>query len=163
MRRDEIVAPWVIRLLTRCRAGCRAYLRKRRQRCIRCGAPAAGECDACGALTCDRCWLPSIETGQVAALCLDCTAAPRSFAPGRFDPAGSIRSGVVALGWLLAAVTTWAYWTQGARGSWRVIASLLDPGMLLGLVPLAFLLGGVRALLIRFLQALVRSPSKQSR
>jgi hypothetical protein len=162
MRHDEIMAEWAVRLLARCRAAYRAYRRERSQRCIRCGERAAGSCQACGALVCNRCWLPSIETGELATLCLDCTAAPARAMGQRSDAVATLRSGTVTLGWTIAALGAWTYWGHGADGPRRLIAVLLEPTILLGLFPLAFLLGVLRNLLIRSLRGALKSPSKPS-
>lgn len=162
MRRDEILAKWVLRLLTRCRRTYRAYRRKRSQGCIRCGIRAAGSCQACGALVCNRCWLPSIETGEIAALCLDCTAAPAQTIRHGSGSVATLRTGAITLGWALAALGLWTYWRHGTAGPWRLVVVLLDPAILLGLLPLAFLLGVLRTLLVRSLRGAVRSPSNPS-
>lgn len=162
MGRDELVADWVRGLIARVRSAYRARRRERARRCIRCGAPATMECTACGALACDRCWLPSIETGEIAVLCLDCTGSRTPSPAARFDAVASARSGAVILLWILGGIAAWVGWRQGPRAGWRFVATLLDPGILLGLVPLAFLLGALRSVAVRSLDGLVRSPSKRS-
>ncbi len=162
VERNPLVADWVLRVATRIRAALRARRRDRGERCIRCGAVASAVCTACGSLACERCWLPSIETGELAILCLDCTNAPRPRPRGRFDAIETARSGAIALAWMLGGLALYAGWKHGAAGAWRVVALVFDPGILLGLVPLAFLVGTVRALVIRALRAALTSPSHRS-
>lgn len=50
------------------------------------------------------------------------------------------------------------YWQHGWAGPWALVAMLLQPAVLLGLVPLAFLLGAVWVGLLRALRALVSAP-----
>lgn len=113
---------------------------------------------------CDGCWLPSIETGEAAALCLDCIA-PGSAQRGsrsRSDPTRLFRNGARILGAILVALFGLASWRHGWSGAWRVVAALLDPTILLGLVPMAFLLGALRSVLVRSLRAPVKDPSRRA-
>lgn len=162
MGRDEIVADWVRGLIARVRSAYRARRLDRARRCIRCGGLATMECTACGALACDRCWLPSIETGEIAVLCLDCTGSRTPAPRARFDAVASARSGAVILGWIVGGIAAWVGWREGPSAAWRFVAVLFEPAILLGLVPLAFLLGALRSVVVRSLDGLFRSPSKRA-
>ena len=52
------------------------------------------------------------------------------------------------------------YWQHGWAGGWILIGTLLQPAVLLGMVPLAFLLGAVRVGLLRVLRAVLSQPPR---
>lgn len=163
--RDDLMADWLRRWLRRAVVALRARARSRRRACIRCGAPATVACRACGALACDRCWLPSIEAGDAAALCLDCIApgSARRDPRSRSDPARLFRDGARMLGAIFVALLGLACWRRGWSGAGRIVAVLFEPAVLLGLVPMAFLLGALRSALIAALRALVTDRSRRAR
>jgi hypothetical protein len=143
---------WWSDVLEGARRAVRDYVRARREGCLRCGRKASLTCPACGARVCDRCWLPSIETGSVAFLCLDCiapAAAKRSTSLARVRPAELFRAGTRTFAWVAAVALVVAYLEYGWSGPWRLVAALLDPTITLALVPLAFLLGAVRVGVVR--------------
>jgi len=67
----------------------------------------------------------------------------------RLDAGTAFRSGARTLVFALAALGALSYWQRGWAGPWRVVAVLLHPSVILGLVPLAFLLGAGRIALVR--------------
>lgn len=162
-RQDDIFPDRWGGLLRRARRAYRDYLRTRREGCVRCGRRASLSCPACGARVCDRCWLPSIETGSVAFLCLDCiapTARPRSPRLGRVRPAELFRAGARTFAWGLGVALVFSYLEYGWSGPWRLIAALLDPAVTLALAPLAFLLGAVRVGLVRAVRGVLSAGSR---
>ncbi len=58
--------------------------------------------------------------------------------------------------WSVAAIAAFAYCQHGWSGPWRLVATLLQPAVILGLVPLAFLLGAIRIALSKALRAAFR-------
>jgi hypothetical protein len=104
----------------------------------------------------------SIETGMVSALCVDCSAGSRRGQPAsaaKIDAADLFRSGFRMTAWTVAVVAAIAYWQRGIFGLQRTAMALFDPAILFALVPLAFLLGAVRA---RFLALVRRLVSERS-
>jgi hypothetical protein len=140
--------------------------RARQHACLRCGARATSTCVACGARICASCGVLSIETGEVSTLCLDCTSAPRA-AVGRVRSLAAaphlFRDGARTLGWMLLAAAAVAYWRRGWAGPRQIAVMLLEPAVTFALVPLAFLIGAVRAGLGRALRAFLSAPSDRAR
>ncbi len=60
------------------------------------------------------------------------------------------------------AVTAWSYWRWGGSGAWAVLGALFHPSIVLGLVPLAFLLGAVRLALLSAMRALLKGLARPS-
>jgi hypothetical protein len=60
------------------------------------------------------------------------------------------------------ASTAWSYWRWGWAGAWAVLGALFDPSIVLGLVPLAFLLGAVRLAVVSAVRALLRGSVRPS-
>jgi hypothetical protein len=164
-RRDGSLTEPLAGLVERSKAALRRYRRRRASACLRCGKTASVTCSACGARVCDRCWLLSIETGSAASLCLDCIAPGMSsrVSGNRSLPSEIFRVGGRTLIGGLAAAAGVLYWQYGWAGLWVLVGTLLQPPVLLGLVPLAFLLGALRVGLLRALGAVFsgspRSPS----
>ena len=72
------------------------------------------------------------------------------------------RSGMRILGVAIAGVTIFAYWRSGWSGVWAVVASVFNPAVVLGLVPLAFVLGALHLVLVRGLRALLKGSDRRS-
>jgi hypothetical protein len=101
----------------------------------------------------------------VASLCLDCIApqaARRSSSQARVSPAEIFRAGAGVLTWGVGAALIFAYFEYGWSSPWRFVAVLLDPTMILAVVPLAFLLGAVRVGLVRALRRILSARSRLS-
>lgn len=163
-RRDSSLTAPLTRLVQRSTVALRRYRKRRASGCLRCGGVASVTCSACAARVCDRCWLLSIETGSAAALCLDCIvpSSPNRLPGYRTEPAGVFQAGARTVAWACVATAGVLYWEQGWTGPWRLVAVLLQPAVLLGLVPLAFLLGAFRTAALRALRAIFREPSDRS-
>jgi hypothetical protein len=88
----------------------------------------------------------SIETGSALPLCLDCVAPGGSAARQRagIKAAEIFRSGGRLLVAGIGALAVYAYSRDGWQGVWRVAATLLQPAVILGLVPMAFLIGAIQ-------------------
>ncbi|MGH7818457.1 MAG: hypothetical protein ACREQ9_01665 [Candidatus Binatia bacterium] len=146
--RGEDEAP-LTRLL---RAARLAWLRRSRRRergCVRCGAPSDGMCPACGARVCAACSVLSIETGSAVAICLSCSGAAAGGGSAPRPPVRPLhlfRTGASLLLLGIGAVAALALQREGWPGAWRVILTVLHPSVLLGLVPLALVLGAVVSL-----------------
>ena len=150
-------------LVRRVSVALRRYRRRREAGCLRCGETATATCRACSARVCDRCWLPSIETGTAAVLCLDCIAPGQSrVSAARTSPTDAFRCGARALAASFVAASLVLYWRNGWPGVWRLAAALLQPPVLLALVPLAFLIGSVGMRLARAMRAIVSRRSRLS-
>jgi len=74
----------------------------------------------------------------------------------RTHPAEVFQAGASLVLWSLAAIAAFAYWQHGWSGPWRLVAILLQPAVILGLVPLAFLFGAIRIALSKALRATLR-------
>jgi hypothetical protein len=104
----------------------------------------------------------SIETGMVSALCVDCNAGTRRgqrTSAVKIDAAELFRTGLRMIARSIAAVAAIAYFERGIVGLQRTAIALFDPAILFAIVPLAFLLGAVRA---RFLALVRRLVSERS-
>ncbi|MET0153958.1 MAG: hypothetical protein ABW298_15305 [Candidatus Binatia bacterium] len=55
-----------------------------------------------------------------------------------------------------------SYWAWGWSGMWTLLGTLLHPTIVLGLVPLAFLLGATRAALLHVVRGSVRGSGRPS-
>lgn len=147
--RDE--AP-VVRLARRVRMAWRRRRRRRERSCVRCGAPAAGLCPACGTRVCADCSVLSIETGSPVALCVGCSGTT-GFRGGlvrpRLSPWLLFRRGAALLLLVVVVSAGLALERDGWPGAWRVFLTVVHPAVLLGLVPLALVLGGLVALVRR--------------
>ncbi len=148
----------------RCYSAFGRYRRRRREEaCLRCGRLAQAVCRACGARVCDRCWRLSLETGAPAFLCIECFASDPPGRPGRpFGGAETFNAGVKILLIALVGLVGAGYWEGGWSGLWSVVGALLHPAMVLGLVPLAFLLGAIRSALLHVVRALVTGFGRPS-
>jgi hypothetical protein len=107
--------------------------------------------------------LPSIETGAVASLCLDCIAprpVSRSPSQAQPSPAEVFRAGARTFAWGAGAALAFSYFKYGWAGPWRLLALLLDPTITLALVPLALLLGTVRVGLVRVVRGILGARSR---
>jgi len=139
------------------RRGLVAWRRRQRRRersCVRCGVPAAGICPACRSRVCTDCSILSIETGSPIALCLGCSGATgfrTGFVRPRFSPWLLFRRGAALLLLVIAIAAGVALERHGWAGAWRVLLAVLHPAVLLGILPLALVLGGVVTLLRRLL------------
>jgi ABC-type dipeptide/oligopeptide/nickel transport system permease component len=71
-------------------------------------------------------------------------------------------AGVKILFVLILALTIASYSGWGWSGMWALLGTLLDPMVMLGLVPLAFLLGAIRAALLHIVRAYVRGSEHPS-
>jgi hypothetical protein len=168
-RRDGSLTEPLAELLERSRAALRRYRHRRASACLRCGRTATTSCSACAARVCDRCWVLSIETGSAASLCLDCIAPGSSncVSDARPRPSEVFQLGGRTLLGGLAAAAGVLFWQRGWAGPGVLMTTLLQPAVLLGLVPLAYLLGTLRVGLLRALRAIVsellRSPSADRR
>jgi hypothetical protein len=142
-------------------------LRRRRRlrlRCLRCSAPAAAVCTACGARTCSACSVVSIETGTPLALCRSCSGGPSLPGPVRLGtgPRELLRSGTKLLLAGVAVTVVLAAFRDGVRGALRALATLLDPGVLFALGPLALVLGVFHRLGLSVLARVLRQPTEAS-
>ena len=167
-RHDGSVTEPLSNLIERLAGAFRRYRLRRASECLRCGRTASVTCSACDARVCDRCWVLSIETGSAASLCVDCIAPKFSnpVSEGRPRPSDLFNAGGRTLLGALAAAGCVLYWEQGWRGPWVLVGTLLQPAVLLGLIPLTLLLGTLRVGLIRALRMIVnerRSPSTDRR
>jgi hypothetical protein len=168
-RRCDVLATGVTlsgtiqRALSRCRQALDRRARLRERACLRCGRPATTVCRACGARVCNRCWDLSVDSGSPARLCIDCLPSdrPRRLA-SRLHGGQIFRSGARILGLAIASVTGLAYWRSGWPGAWAVVGSLFNPAIVLGLVPLAFVLGALHLVLLRVLRSLLRGSVRRS-
>ena len=152
-------------LLRRYRLAVGRYRRRRENACLRCGRAAAVVCRACGARVCNRCWRLSFETGSAMRLCIDCLAPGGAGPPRARGRAGSsemLRAGVKILVVAVAAIATASFGKQGWPGAWAVIGTLLHPSIVLGLVPLAFLLGAIWLVLFSAVRALLKGRAGRS-
>jgi hypothetical protein len=146
-RFDEPLSRWLWRTVRLLRLARYRAAERRKLACFRCGeVVSTGSCAACRALVCERCSIDSIETGELARLCLDCarTAGGRPALPKlRRDSIAVIRRGA-RIEVVLAAVTAALAWrASGWSGVASFAAFLVQPGVLLGIVPLAWLLGAI--------------------
>src|SRR5207244_2278784 len=99
-----------------------------------------------------------------ASLCLDCIAlgsSNRVFV-ARPRPSELFQAGGRTLLGALAATAGVLYWQRGWTGPGVLLGTLLQPAVLLGLVPLTFLLGTLRAALHRALRTIVSEPRSPS-
>jgi hypothetical protein len=71
-------------------------------------------------------------------------------------------AGVKILFILILALTIASYSEWGWSGMWALLGALLDPMIVLGLVPLAFLLGAIRAALLHLLRTYFRASERPS-
>lgn len=128
----------------------RRWRRRRERSCVRCGAPAVGMCPACRSRVCVGCSVVSIETGAPVGLCLTCAGDASAGPPAsRSSPWLLFRRGAGFLFLLIAVTVVYALEREGWRGAWRVILTVLHPAVLLGLVPLALVLGALVTLFHR--------------
>jgi hypothetical protein len=72
------------------------------------------------------------------------------------------RSGIRILALLVAGVTAFGYWKSGWSGAWAVLGKVLEPAIVLGLIPLAFVLGAIHLVLLRVVRSLVRGSTRPS-
>jgi len=72
------------------------------------------------------------------------------------------RAGMKILAFTIALATAVGYWRSGWSGAWAVVGGLFDPAVVLGLIPLAFVLGAANLVLLRLVQSLLRSSARPS-
>jgi hypothetical protein len=72
------------------------------------------------------------------------------------------RSGMRILGITIASLSALAYWRSGWSGAWTVLGSLFHPVIVLGLIPLAFVLGALHFVLLRGLRSLLKGLARRS-
>jgi hypothetical protein len=72
------------------------------------------------------------------------------------------RSGMKILAVLIAGVAVFGYWRSGWSGAWAVLGKVFDPAIVLGLIPLAFVLGAIHSVVLRLVRSLVRGSTRPS-
>jgi hypothetical protein len=78
-------------------------------------------------------------------------------------PGGQMsRSGMKILALVITSVTVFGYWRSGWSGAWAVLGKVFEPAIVLGLIPLAFVLGAIHQVLLRGVRSLLRSSSRPS-
>jgi hypothetical protein len=108
---------------------------------------------------CADCAVLSIETGVPIAICVSCAGAAAA-APAspvvRQRPWNLFRTGAgfILLG--IAGACAVALQREGWPGLWSVLLTILHPSILLGLVPLAVVIGAVVAFARRVVSERVR-------
>jgi hypothetical protein len=147
MRRDDSPAE---RLVRGARLAWMRHNRRRARGCVRCGARTEAICPACRSRICADCSVISIETGTPIAICLSCSGTSSSTAGQRVlrvRPWELFRSGASLLLLLLLVTAGLALMREGWSGAWRVLLTTLHPSVLLGLVPLALVVGAIVVLI----------------
>jgi len=66
------------------------------------------------------------------------------------------------LGVVITSVTTFGYWRSGWSGAWAVLGKIFEPAIVLGLIPLAFVLGAIHLVLLRVVRSLLRGSTRPS-